>query len=123
MESNGDLKLLKASIVAIRHGSPDDTHMAVRYSQFLGILLESSCHFSRAETLAGVGEGSSSSYERAGFRPAAEEQGQATPYVGNLGDVDLPDIVNGLGNIGDLVDWSDGPFGLFGSLGFLQTGG
>lgn len=42
--------------------------------------------------------------------------------LSNLGDVDLPDIINRLGNIGDLVDWSDRLFGLFGSLRFLQTG-
>lgn len=122
MESNDDLRLLKASIVAIRNGSPDDTHMAVRYAQFLGILLDSSYHSSRAEIPAGAGEGSPSVYGSGGFQPEAQEQGQATAYVGALGGFDLPDIVNELGNIGDLVDWSDGPFGMFGALGFLQNG-
>lgn len=121
MESNDDLRLLRASIVAVRHGSPDDTHMAVRYAQFLGILLDSSCHSSRADTPAGLGEGGPSAYGRGVFRPAAETQGQATPYTAALEGFDLPDIVNELGNIGDLADWSDGPFGMFG-VGFFQNG-
>lgn len=122
MESKDDLRLLRASILAVRNGSPDDTHMAVRYAQFLEIFLDSSYHSSRAETPARVRDGGSSTHGRGGFHPEAEEQGQSTSYVGGLGDFDLPDFVNGLGNIGDLVDWSDGPFGVFGALGFLQNG-
>lgn len=41
-DSNEDISLLRATIEAIRQGSPDDTHMAVRYTRFLEVLLDAS---------------------------------------------------------------------------------
>lgn len=92
--------------------------MAVRYAQFLGILFDSSHNCDLGKTMAGVGESGPSACGRGSFLPGAEEQGQG-PH--DLGDFDLSDIVNGLGNIGDLVDWP-GPLGMFGGLGFLPNG-
>ena len=112
-ESSDDLRLLRASISAMRGGSPDDTHMAVRYAQFLEILLDASG--------APAGPGAATpAHPSSGVGPTdAEGRGDVMPCMASLDDFDLPDIVSGLGNIGELVDWSDGPYGVFNVMGLL----
>ncbi|KAH6663274.1 hypothetical protein F5X68DRAFT_177918 [Plectosphaerella plurivora] len=119
-----DIRLLRASIAAFRKGSPDDTHMAIRYARFLEIILTSSHHFSRAETpTGGVNEGAAG--EAGDVFSAADGAGGdlgTTLYMSSLADLNMPDLVHDLGNIGDLVDWPGGPFGMFGGVGFLPPG-
>ena len=108
--SNDDLRLLRASISAMRRGSPDDTHMAVRYAQFLEILLDASSP--RRPTAP--------AHPRSGLGPIdAGGRGDVAPYMASLDEFDLPDIVSGLGNIGELIDLSDGPYGVFSVMGLL----
>jgi hypothetical protein len=45
-DADPNIQLLRTFITAIRSASPDDTHMAIRYGQFLEILLNASTRLS-----------------------------------------------------------------------------
>ena len=111
--------------MAIRGGSPDDTHMAVRYARFLEIMLNASLHSSRVESPAG---------ERGA---ECDDNGGGGVVEGNGADADnsdystlLPasawdnmamlDFPYALGNPGDPFQWWDGTanFGRAGAMGF-----
>lgn len=124
IESDEDLRLLKASIVAIRNGAPDDTHMANRYARFLDIMLNSSYHLSHADSQSpgrtGQGQELSAAMRSGGF--GQPDVGAARTFMSSsMNDFGPADIANGLGNIGDLVDWSDGSFGILGAIGLLPN--
>lgn len=88
----------------MRAGSPDDTHMAMRYARFLEIMVNSSHPRSDAPA-----------------SPQGLAQGGDVGYVASLRDFGVPDIDPALGSIGDLVDWSDGSFGIIGAIGLLPN--
>ncbi|KAL0929746.1 uncharacterized protein CTRU02_215389 [Colletotrichum truncatum] len=120
-EANDDVRLLRTSILAIRNGSPDDTHMAVRYARFLEVLLDSSHYSSRADTPAGVqGEQSTSVRDGLGISDM-ESHSDTTRYMMMPNDSDLTDVLNELGNVGDLVNWAEDPFGRLEEMGFLPN--
>lgn len=114
-----DLRLLKASIVAMRNGSPDDTHMGNRLAWFLEIMLNASYQNSRQGSPTGTRQDPSAFAAANGGRTDISEGPRG--MMASVAGLDLPDLVRGLGNIDELVDWSDGPFDTLGLMGFLPN--
>ncbi|KAI9172838.1 d-lactate dehydrogenase [Paramyrothecium foliicola] len=122
-ESDDKVRLLRSSITAIRQGSPDDTHMAVRYARFLEILLNASLHSSRAESPATTGPEDAipdTSGELGASGTDDQEFSWASclaPATSSLDNWASLDLSNGLGNPGDPFQWWDGTFGVTGIVG------
>jgi hypothetical protein len=127
-DSDKNVRLLRASITAIRCGSPDDAHMAIRYARFLETLLNASLHSSRAESPArnnpGGGGGAAASNHHAALASAAVAAAADAAWGGSGADWDssltLTSTVDSLASLhfpigpgnhpGDLFQWWDNFF-------------
>ncbi|KAK4150204.1 hypothetical protein C8A00DRAFT_46358 [Chaetomidium leptoderma] len=140
LKSDPNIQLLRASIIAIRSASPDDTHMAIRYSRFLEILLNASMRSSSsssAESPVGTGVGTGVGVEQqqpevggaAGAGLATEEMDWWSRYSMMVSGSGLDSVAalnlnfhlpGGLApQIGrDPFQWWDGAFGMTGAVGF-----
>ncbi|KAM5360960.1 hypothetical protein ACJZ2D_013414 [Fusarium nematophilum] len=97
--SHPNIHLLHSVIDAIRHGSPDDSHMAMRFSKFLGIMLQASLPVSPV-----IAEGDQVDEVNSA---AQEGDGPGPGYASFLEHVDIWDIPLNLDVVGDPLTWWD----------------
>ncbi|EGX43113.1 hypothetical protein AOL_s00215g722 [Orbilia oligospora ATCC 24927] len=114
-EADENMQLIRASIIAIRNGSPDDTHMAVRYAQFLEILLDASLRSSKAQSPAGENIGPDAA---AATGTENVDWGYYTTSISAIDSLATFNLSSGIGPQMDSLLWWDGAFGLTGNTGF-----
>ncbi|KAG9257399.1 uncharacterized protein F5Z01DRAFT_385094 [Emericellopsis atlantica] len=106
--SDREIQLFRDSIAAIRQGSPDDSHMAVRHAKFLEILRNASLHSSRVGSPASTRDTHGENPVTTGV--AEDEDAFPVSFFSAL-DFPAPAFGNALEELGGLADWADGSFG------------
>ncbi|KAF7562884.1 hypothetical protein G7046_g1246 [Stylonectria norvegica] len=113
-EGNANIQLLGSAIKAIHDGSPDDSHMAIRFSKFLGIVLQGSLQTSSG-TATTIGSTGSS---REGLELYARYESGSIPFASLLEDVGVLDIPLNFDFVSDPLTWWDTSLGRSGFARF-----
>ncbi|KAM0424161.1 hypothetical protein ACHAPT_010530 [Fusarium lateritium] len=99
--SNPNIHLLRSVIDAIRHGSPDDSHMAMRFSKFLGIVLQASLPVPQSLVPEGADQGTENRVASQG------EEGTGTTHASIFEDIGIWDVPFSLDVVSDPLTWWD----------------
>ncbi|KAF7545561.1 hypothetical protein G7Z17_g9088 [Cylindrodendrum hubeiense] len=102
--SDPDIHLLRSVIEAIRLGSADDAHMAMRFSKFLGIVLQASLPTSIGQS-SGTGQPEADAQALGSFQMVDDFSGGA--FGSALDDGGIWDIPINLDVVSDPTTWWD----------------
>ena len=106
-ESDPSIHLLRCTIRAVHDGSPDDSHMAIRFSKFLGIVLQAALQNSSGTTSSDVNLAS----DREGSTLQMGDNVDNDHFASILEDVGTWEIPLNIDLVSDPLTWWDTSLG------------